>query len=1006
MDNSALGDLYLIAENLAQDSSLVPEAEREFDPPLRGVLSEAEVLRQAEVLDNMDIDSYIEAVVSSAEDPKRIPAPDVIRRLGDVVSEDRDGPFYAAEVAMDFDGGLRRVGFIAQNRAVRSGEWMPEHHLRAASSIKEFANRSIPIVSLMDTPGAAGDEVANKNNQSHSISRLITEMSNTDVPNLGIVYGLGYSGGAIPLAASNLILSLRDGVFSTIQPKGLASIARRLNLSWQQCAKQVGLSPYELRRQGNIDAIIDYVPGEDVENLRLAIVSGIEHVEEGIKRFVRENPYVLDEYRRSIGRYLNPSERLRKVQASAALKLTRTPTEYLNVFGIAYRYLRYLRVRRRIKATSTQSYGRLSEQELPAGELATRTSRERRETFLRWLQDPDRVIYDDAVSRAWKNYVEKKQTVHDERGRIMQFIFGERRQNYADARNALISTVGMYLYRRWKIDAAGNFRSLQSFAKNVEETKRLFRVSELVKPRTVVEAIRRDDLLGPVLRQRFTHEGMKLFGDTTDKSEAYLREQLASELNMAITEGPLAQPSIGSALSAAARRAVNGESSMIVANRLILDDRLDLGIEEADEGGTPGLAEMTVVDVVLQEELRDDFARECENLLLFDQVYDHIVANLQSIAEEAESTRSLSRSSLSRLIDTALADAAKSLSDDAEAQSRYRRQFFDWHSRTSKMPRSNRFFRDVEEWKRNASPHVSDTLFVVVTFLFERLLASYLQSEWEGRRYDGRIAPRNIGRKKDFWNRLVQAYRDLLLREVLQRHKRAKTTGYRAFIERFFSDFEELNGDLMSSDPHRFPGLRISIEGALQKGMPPCGVVTGIGRFDNGAGGIKVGTVISNLEFKAGAFDMASAEKFCKLLVACAEQNLPVVCFISSSGMQTMEGAGALFSMAAINDRITRFVRDYDLPVIVFGFGDCTGGAQASFVTTTSRAPACPSPGRSWCRATCRPTRTSPTTYSTNRDRCRASSSIPSCPISTTSSGRSIRKFPCPRKPWRMSSSG
>ncbi|MDE0420810.1 MAG: ATP-grasp domain-containing protein [Gammaproteobacteria bacterium] len=934
MDNNAVGDLYLIAENLAQDSSLVPEAEREFDPPLRGVLSEAEVLRQAEVLDKMDIDSYIEAVVASAEDPKRIPAPEVIRRLGDVVSEDRDGPFYAAEVTMDFDGVPRRVGFIAQNRAVRSGEWMPEHHLKAANSIVEFANRSIPIVSLMDTPGAAGDEVANKNNQSHCISRLIAEMSNTDVPNLGIVYGLGYSGGAIPLAASNLILSVRDGVFSTIQPKGLASIARRLNLSWQQCAKQVGLSPYELRHQGNIDAIIDYVPGEDVENLRLAIVSGIGHVEEGIKRFVRENPYVLDEYRRSIGRYLNPSERLRKVQASAALKLTKNPTEYLNVFGIAYRYLRYLRVRRRIKATSTQSYGRLSEQELPAGELATRTSRERRETFLRWLQDPDRVIYDDAVSRAWKNYVEKKQTVHDERGRFMQLIFGERRQNYADARNTLISTVGMYLYRRWKVDAAGNFRSLQSFAKNVEETRRLFRVSELVDPRAVVEAIRRDELLGPVLRQRFTHEGMKLFGDTADKSDTYLREQLASELNMAITEGPLAEPTIGSALSAAARNAVNGESSMIVANRLILDDRLDVAFERSDVGsGAPGLAEMTVVDVVLQEELRDEFARECENLLLFDQVYDHIIANLESIAQEAESTRSLSRSSLSRLIDTALSEASKSLSDDDNAMSLYKRQFFDWYLRTSKMPRSNRFFRDIEEWKKNASPHVSDTLFVVVTFIFERLLASYLQSEREGRRYDGRIAPRNIGRKKDFWNRLVQAYRDLLLRETLQRHKRAKATGYRAFVERFFMDFEELNGDLMSSDPHRFPGLRISIEGALQKGMPPCGVVTGMGRFDDGGDGLRVGTVISNLEFKAGAFDMASAEKFCKLLVACAEQNLPVVCFISSSGMQTMEGAGALFSMAAINDRITRFVRDYDLPVIVFGFGDCTGGAQASFVT-------------------------------------------------------------------------
>ena len=74
-------------------------------------------------------------------------------------------------------------------------------------------------------------------------------------------------------------------------------------------------------------------------------------------------------------------------------------------------------------------------------------------------------------------------------------------------------------------------------------------------------------------------------------------------------------------------------------------------------------------------------------------------------------------------------------------------------------------------------------------------------------------------------------------------------------------------------------------------------------------------------------------QKVIRLLVECAEQGLPVICFISSGGMQTKEGAGALFSMAAVNDRITRFVRDHDLPVIVFGYGDCTGGAQASFVT-------------------------------------------------------------------------
>ena len=943
-DDAAGDRLFLIAEELAQDLSLLPADESAFEPPLRGVLPDAEVLRQAEALASLDLDSYIEAVMTSAGDPKRLPAPDVVHRLGRVEKEEGDGPFYAAVVAMDFDGSERRVGFIAQNRAVRSGEWMPAHHLKAARSIEEFSNRSLPIVSLMDTPGAAGDEVANKNNQSHSISRLIAEMSNTDVPNLGIVYGLGYSGGAIPLAASNLILSVRDGVFSTIQPQGLASISRRLNLSWQQCAKQVGLSPFELKRQGNIDAVIDYVPGEDVRNLRLAIVSGIAHVEETTKRFVAENPYILDHYRRSLQRYLRPSERLRQVQASAALTLTKNPTEYLNVFGVAYRYLRYLRVRRRIKATTTRAVGRLAEQELPKGELRDRAHRERRETFLRWLQDPDKVIYDDALSRTWKTFVERTETLHNARGRIAQFFLGERQKNYDDARANLISAVGMYLYNRWKVDAAGNFAALRAFANNVQETRSLLRVAQIKAPAQLIEAIREDTVLGPVLRARFTHEGMKLFAPGAEPSEAFLREQLAAELNMAITEAPLGEDMvIEGALSPDARASVNGESSQIIANRTVIDDRFGTHLADApsvsegeDAGGdAPALAELTVIDVVLRDDLRADFVRECENLLLFDQVYDHIVANLVSIAQEAESTRALSRGSLKNLIETALSEAAKSVGNGAakDVASRFRGQFFHWHQRIAKAPRAGRFFRDVEEWKKNASPRVSDTLFVVVTFLFERLLPSYLQAEWDQRRYDGRIAPRRIGRRKDFWSRLFQAYRDLLMRDVLGKQKRAKALTPAVFIEEFFEDFEERSGDLVSSDPHRFPGLRVSIESALQQGTSPCGVVTGIGRFKSGADGVTVGAVISNPAFKAGAFDMASAEKFCKLLVLCAERRLPVVCFISSGGMQTMEGAGALFSMAAVNDRITRFVRDFDLPVIVFGFGDCTGGAQASFVT-------------------------------------------------------------------------
>jgi acetyl/propionyl-CoA carboxylase alpha subunit/acetyl-CoA carboxylase alpha subunit len=936
--------LYLIAETLAKDFSLFPASD--LDDPLPGLLPRREVLRQQERLAKLDVDSYIEAVVARAEDPGRIAAPEVIRQLGRVLDEQLDGPFYAATVELDFGVDKRSVGFIAQNRAVRNGVWMPQHHLAAARRVQMYSQRALPIVTLMDTPGADAEEQANRENQAHSISRLIAEMSNVDVPNVGIVFGLGYSGGAIPLAASNMILSVRDGVFSTIQPKGLANIARRLNLSWQECAKYVGLSPFELYVQGNIDGVIDYAPGETgekLENLRLAIVHSLQRIETKAKEFVGENPYIFEHYRQSVQRFLNPSEHLRVMQANASMKLSRNPTEYLSVFGVTFRYLRYLKVRQRIKATTTSQYGRLADQELPQGELAERANLERRQTFLRWMQDPDRIVYDDQLSKAWKNYHEKKLSVHDERGRIAQLLFGEPKKNYEDARLNLLSSVGVFLYNRWKGDAVGNLRALKELLLRHEDIRQVLRVEELSDAKGLAMALGADGRLLPTFRERFSHEGKKLLARSgiDEKSDVYLLNQLTSELNLLITGDNLA-PRLGDDLGPQARALVASGASDVAINRAILRDRFGGHVAAADPVIKPvPFSEMTVLDVLIAEDLRADFVIECENLLLFDSVYDQIIANLDSIAEEAQSRQSLSRASLAQLLDTTVNLAARGVTlgsmpgdiGKEEVVRRLRKQFNDWYMRIIRMSKGTDFFRAVEEWKKVTFPHLSDTLFVVVTHLFEGLLLSFVQSERDGKVYNGRIAPKNIGRKKDFWNRLNIAYRDLQIQGVLRQFKNQSASSYQQFIDTFFDQFEEKYPDLLSSDPCSFPGFRLAIEGALNRKIPPCGIVTGIGEFKGQSGSVRVGAVISNVEFQAGSFDMASAEKFCRLLVECAEQHLPVVCFVSSGGMQTKEGAGALFSMAAVNDRITRFVRDHDLPVIVFGFGDCTGGAQASFVT-------------------------------------------------------------------------
>ena len=923
--------LFFIAENLAKDFSSFPDIKRE-EQPVPGLLSKYDIEQLNDKLSALDIDAYIEAVVAPAEAQGREPAPPIIRQLGKVLEEDSLGPFYQAVLLMDFPGGIKRpVGFIAQDRSSEKGSWMPQHHLRAAAFAEYCSARAIPLVSFVDTPGADAGEEANANNQAHSISRLIAEMSNVDVPTVGVIYGVGYSGGAIPLAASNLILCLRDGVFSTIQPAGLANIARRLNLSWQECAKYVGLSAPELHTQGNIDAIVDYSPNDppqQIEKLRSALVGSIINIENLTKEFVAENPYILDHYKQSLLRYLKPSSQLQAMENSASLTLTKNPTEYVNVFGIAYRYLRYLQVRKRIKATSVQQYGRLASQEIPTGELHIRANRERRQTFLYWLQDPDKVVYDEALSKAWRNYTDKRQAMNDERGRIAQMIFGEPKENYELARNNILSTVGAFLYNRWKREAAGNLEALKSYLEGHHDTRHILQISEIKSPRKFLAEAVRNASLQTLLQERFSYEGKKLLGEQTvaGLSDTFVSKQLTAELNMLIT----------------GRRLVDGgEGSDVKANRSYLVS-LSAGLIDAIASGNEpiALADMTILDVLLHGELREDFIKECENLLLFDAFYDEAIGRLETIAHEAQADQTLSLESAEKLIDGSLSAAGLMLRlpvSDAADGIALKNQLFDWYQRILKMPKGVEFFRTVEEWKKLSFAHLADALFVIVTYFFGTLLNSYVVSQRDDKNYQGRITPRNIGRRKDFWNRLDMAYNDLQMQGVLRKVKANNKFGYQDIIERYFEQWENRYDDLLSSDPCSFPGFRLSIENALNNDLPPCGVVTGMGTLKQSdevaIANRRVGVVISNVQFQAGAFDMASAEKVCRLLVECAEQSLPVVCFISSGGMQTKEGAGALFSMAAVNDRITRFVRDHDLPVIIFGYGDCTGGAQASFVT-------------------------------------------------------------------------
>ena len=934
--------IYLKVEQMSRDFALFPPTDRKtLHRQVKGLLPPAVINASLEKMKQLDLEEYIARTVQPASEPSRPGADAVIRRLGGhILRSIHMGPMVVTEMELDFDSRTRRVGIIAQERTTANGVWLPEHHEAAACHAREFANLGIPIITMIDTPGADAGETANLNNQAHCISRLIAEMAGIDVPTLAIILGNGYSGGAIPLGAANLLFSVRDGVFNTIHPMGLASIARKLNLSWQECARFVKVSAMELYDQGIIDGIVDYVPGEDkfaMENLRNAITGAIAVIESSGMDFVSRTPEIFEHYRRSVLRMVSPSPRLRALQRQSAFQVAPGPGEHQNVFGAAFRYLRYLSLRNRLRSSTVEQYGRLAVAGAApvGGDLQSHQDQQQRRAFSDWLQDPDPAAYDDRILRALKSYRYWRDTMSRQRGRLHSLLLGEAGPNLEWSREFLCMQTGFFLYNRWKTDANANFRLLLN-SLDSPETPWLFRIDSIVDPPALAATILHEPHRGARrIKDRLSPEALRIFNLATDDPESrrQLGRVITTEFNRILDD-----PHLGIGLSG---KPEAEKETLHESNRRQLESYFPALIKPApDSPESVPPEEATLLDMILDPKLRANFVREIHNLLAFDLIYDQLVAQLPRIAGEAIHNWTLSKDTVREILDQAIEYAVTSIRSrdpelfrDMEHDGELQPRILAWLRRLSDYPRRSQFLVHLEEWKNNAFPRMSDTLFVVITDFFCRLMPQLFRTGNQRGAFNGRLNPRRIGRKKDFWNRLSTAYRDLLIGEILMEIKNRGRIPAQKVIDSFFTDFEEMDANVMTADPLHFPGFRRSIEKALNSGTPPCGALTGVANFSSSGIRQRVGVIVSNPEFQAGAFDMASAEKMCRLLTRCARLRLPVVGFVSSGGMQTKEGAGGLFPMAVVNALINRFVRDHDLPVIMFGFGDCTGGAQASFVT-------------------------------------------------------------------------
>ena len=158
------------------------------------------------------------------------------------------------------------------------GMMRPEGY-RKSIRLMELANKfKIPIITLIDTPGAYPGVGAEERGQAEAIARSIEICMKLKVPNISIIIGEGGSGGAIALASASKVIMLENAIYSVISPEGCATILWRDPKKTLEAATAMKLTSKELLKLKIVDEIIEEPIGgahrdkeKTLENIRVSI---------------------------------------------------------------------------------------------------------------------------------------------------------------------------------------------------------------------------------------------------------------------------------------------------------------------------------------------------------------------------------------------------------------------------------------------------------------------------------------------------------------------------------------------------------------------------------------------------------------------------------------------------------------------------------------------------------------------------------------------------------------
>jgi len=133
----------------------------------------------------------------------------------------------------------------------------PEGYRKALRAVKLAEKFDIPVLMLVDTPGAYPGLGAEERGQSEAIARNLLEFSGAKVPMVSVVIGEGGSGGALAIGVADKFAMMRYSVFSVISPEGCSAILWNDPSKVEQATKALKITPESLLEHGLIDDIID-----------------------------------------------------------------------------------------------------------------------------------------------------------------------------------------------------------------------------------------------------------------------------------------------------------------------------------------------------------------------------------------------------------------------------------------------------------------------------------------------------------------------------------------------------------------------------------------------------------------------------------------------------------------------------------------------------------------------------------------------------------------------------